>query len=118
MLIIAKIFASLFALLVIARSITDFKNKKGSLTMTIFWVILWFAIIVFTFYPNFVQFLIQFLGGDKTGLGTIFGMAIIFVLFICYRIYIKANRIEKKLEVTTRQFALMNFVSKKKLKKY
>ena len=117
MLIIAKIFASLFALLVIARSITDYKNKKESLTMTVFWVVIWFAISVFAFFPHVVDFLIKFLGGDKTGLGTIFGMAIIFVLFICYRIYIKANRIEKKLETMVRQYALLSFESERKKKR-
>ncbi len=117
MLIIAKTFATIFALLVIARSIVDYKNKKESLTMTIFWIILWFAIIILTYFPKIIDYSIRLLGGDKTGLGTIFGMAIIFVLFICYRVYVKANRIEKKVEMISRQYSLLSFELERKRKR-
>lgn len=106
MLIIAKIFASLLAILVIARSIVDFKNKRESITMTIFWVAVWAAILVLAFWPNLIDNLIQLLGGQRTGLGTVFGMAIAFVLFVNYRIYVKANRVEKYMARLARQLAL------------
>jgi hypothetical protein len=114
MLIIAKIFATILAILVIARSFTDFKNKKESLTMTIFWVAVWLVIMILAFWPVLIDDLIYVLGGQRTGLGTVFGMAIVFVLFVNYRIYIKANRVEKAMDKMARQLALSNLEKKNK----
>jgi hypothetical protein len=47
-------------------------------------------------------------GGNRTGIGTVFGMGLIFVMFVSYRIYIKANRIEKNLNEISRKFALLS----------
>ncbi|PIT97458.1 hypothetical protein COT77_01310 [Candidatus Berkelbacteria bacterium CG10_big_fil_rev_8_21_14_0_10_41_12] len=117
MLIFAKVFAILLAVLVIARSLTDYKNKKESIEMTIFWVIIWTSIIVFAFSPSLIDKLITKLGGSRTGLGTIFGMGLVFVLFISYRIYIKANRIEKNLDLLSRNYTLLELEHKKKRRK-
>lgn len=114
MLIFAKVFAIILSIMVIARSITDYRNKKESIEMTAFWLIIWTAIIVFAYYPNLIDKLIAVVGGSRTGLGTIFGMGLVFVLFICYRIYIKANRIEKSLDLLSRNFTLLELQRKKK----
>lgn len=106
MIIIAQAFASLFAILVIARSLADYKQKKESFQMTVFWVIVWTGVLALAFFPKLIDRLITALGGDKTGLGTIFGMGIVFVLFVSYRIYVKANRIEKNLDRLSRKFSL------------
>lgn len=117
MLIFAKIFAIILSILVIARSITDYRNKKESLEMTAFWIIIWAGIIVFAYYPNLIDKLIEGLGGSRTGLGTIFGMGLVFVLFISYRIYVKANRIEKNLDLLARNFTLHELKTKDKKKR-
>lgn len=116
MLIFAKVFALILSILVIARSLADYKNKKESFEMTAFWLIIWTAIIVFAYYPNLIDKLIAAVGGSRTGLGTIFGMGLVFVLFICYRIYIKANRIEKNLDLLSRNFTLLELKRNKKAK--
>lgn len=114
MLIIAKIFATVLAILVIARSVIDFKNKRESLTMTIFWIAVWSGILTLAFWPKSVDNLIALLGGQRSGLGTVFGMAIAFVLFVNYRIYVKANRVEKVMAKVVRRIALENLKKKKK----
>ena len=106
MLILARILATLFAILVVARSFTDYRNKKESLVMTLFWVLVWLVILSFAYYPTLVDLSIKILGGSRTGLGTVFGMGMIFVLFISYRIYLKANRVEKQMELVIRELAL------------
>ena len=106
MLIIARVFATFFSVLVIARSFIDYKAKKESLQMTIFWIVVWATIIAISFWPNLIQTFINFTGGERTGLGTVFGMAIIFLLFVSYRVYVKANRIEKMVGRIVRDLAL------------
>lgn len=108
MIIIARILATVFAIIVLSRSIVDYRNRKESAQMTIFWVVVWLAIAIIAFFPSTVDTAIRLFGGDKTGLGTVFGMGIIFVMFVCYRIYVKANRIEKNLNELTRKFALVS----------
>lgn len=114
MLLIAKIFATILGILVIARSILDLKSKKESLTMTIFWIVVWTSILSLAYFPNLIDRLISATGGQKTGLGTVFGMAIAFVLFINYRIYIKANRVEKNMAKIARKIALEQIKREKK----
>jgi len=115
MIIIAQTFASLLAILVIARSLADYKQKKESFQMTIFWVIVWACVLALAFFPGLIDQFVIALGGDKTGLGTIFGMGIVFVLFVSYRIYVKANRIEKNLDRLSRKFSLLP-LNKKRVK--
>ncbi len=114
MLIIAKIFATVLGLLVISRSFIDFKRKKESFTMTVFWILIWAGILALAYYPNLVDELIKQTGGQRTGIGTVFGMAIAFVLFINYRIYVKANRVEKAVIALAKEIMLININNAKK----
>ena len=113
MLIIAKAFAAILGILVIARSIIDYKKKSESLTMTVFWIVVWLGIMMLAFWPDLIDKFIRLTGGQRTGLGTVFGMAIAFVLFVNYRVYIKANRIEKILGKVVRDVALEELNDKK-----
>ncbi|MCX6809779.1 MAG: DUF2304 family protein [Candidatus Berkelbacteria bacterium] len=108
MIIVARILATIFALIVVSRSMADYKNKKESPQMTIFWVIVWLVIAGIAFFPSLVETAIRVLGGNRSGLGTVFGMGLVFIMFVSYRIYIKANRVEKKLNEISRQFALLS----------
>lgn len=83
--------------------------------MTMFWIAIWLAVISITFFPAVITKTIDALGGDRTGLGTIFGMAIVFILFISYRVYVKSHRIEKQVNKIARTIALQDL--KKPLKK-
>jgi len=119
LILISKIFALLLALLVVARSITDYKSKKESLLMTLLWIAIWLAIVSIAMFPELLQQTLHLFGGNRTGLGTIFGMAIIFSLFICYRVYVKSHRLEKQLKDMVKNSALEKLEKKtsKKAKK-
>lgn len=104
--IIAKVFATVLALLVISRSYLDWKSKKETAIMAIFWVGVWVAILTIAYFPGLIDKLINALGGERTGLGTVFGMGLALVLFINYRVYAKAHRIEKALEQISREIAI------------
>jgi len=114
MIIIAQAFASIFAILVVSRSLVDYKQKKESLQMTLFWVVIWISVLALAFFPGLVDQIITNSGGDRTGLGTIFGMGLVFMLFVSYRIYVKANRIEKNLDKLSREFSLFPLTKPRK----
>lgn len=96
MLIFAKIFATALAIIVVARALNDLKTKRESLFMAVVWILIWMAILSIAYFPQIVNVIVE-TGGKKSGLGTLLGMAIAFVLFINYRIYLKAHRIERAL---------------------
>ena len=50
MIAVARILATVFALIVLSRSIVDYKNKKESLQMTVFWIIVWLTISTIAFF--------------------------------------------------------------------
>lgn len=111
--IIAKTFATILAVLVASRLYLDLKAKREGLTMTVFWVGIWIAILIVAYFPSLIDKLISLLGGQRTGLGTVFGMALAFLLFINYRIYAKAHRVEKALEQLSRKIALKDLTGVK-----
>jgi len=111
--IIAKTFATILAVLVASRLYLDWKAKRENPVMMVFWIGIWAAILVIAYFPSLIDKLISFLGGERAGLGTIFGMALSFLLFVNYRIYAKAQRIEKALEHLSREIALKDITREK-----
>ena len=118
MLIFAKIFATLLAILVFARSYNDLKTKRESLFMTVVWFSVWVGILAVAYFPSIVDMIIE-TGGKKSGLGTLLGLVIAFVLFINYRIYLKAHRVERAMSKLACSVALSSSdkLKKKKSKK-
>jgi len=106
--IAAKVFATLLGILVLSRVYTDWKSKKESVVMTVFWTITWAGILLISFYPDLVRRIINIFGGERTGLGTVFGMGLVFILYISYRVYTKANRVEKAINKLCRKIATGN----------
>ena len=113
MIIFAKIFSAIFAIVVLSRSIVDYRDRKESLQMTVFWIMVWIIIIAIAFFPVLIDETIKLFGGDRSGLGTVLGMGLVFIMFISYRIYIKANRVEKNAAKLSREIALLRLKNSK-----
>ncbi len=103
--LVAQIFSVLLALIVISKSYVDFRARIESLSMFLFWVVTWALIVTVALFPSVVDFLLGFSGG-RVGLGTFFGMAIVFLYFVVYRIYVKLERIEQNLTKAIQELAL------------
>lgn len=105
LIVLAQIFSILFTLLVVIKSYLDYRAKRESLTMMIFWVVTWLAISSIAFFPHLVE---NVLGSAKSrgGVGTILSIGLIFIYFVIYRIYVKADRIEKQLNKLIRDESL------------
>lgn len=68
----------------------------------------WIAVIVIALFPQIIIILIEKTGGERTGIGTIFGISLVFLFFVIYRIYLKAQRIEQQLQKLVRDMAIKN----------
>ena len=94
--IVSKIFALILAVTVFAKSYLDFRSRTESLRVFLFWTITWASIVVIALFPSIIDAIISFAGGGRAGLGTFFGMAIVFLFFTVYRVYVKIGRIEHR----------------------
>lgn len=116
MLVIAKLLSITLGLTVILKIYHDFKKGKESLVMFLFWVLTWMVIITITLFPSIIDMILYYSRGERIGIGTFLGMAIVFLFFVIYRVYIKADRIEKNMATIVRQMATKNDFSKKNKK--
>lgn len=106
MITIVKLLSIILGLMVISKTYHEFKKGKESVTMFLFWTIAWIGIILISLFPNIVSEIIDLSQGQKIGTGTLLGMSIIFLFFVIYRVYVKADRVEKDLAEIVRQVAI------------
>lgn len=109
MIIVAQILSAFFAALVITKSYADLKRGRENIVMFLFWTAAWLVILGIAIYPNIINILIAKFGGQRTGMGTIFGLALTFLFFIMYRIYIKTDRVEKTLSKLVSDLSIKNY---------
>src|SRR4026207_2057671 len=111
----SQIFSLVLALIAISKSYVDFRSKTESPQMFAFWVFTWSTIVVIALFPTIIDVLISSFGGHSTGLGTFFGMALVFLFFVVYRIPVKPERLEQNLTKAIRELALRDeWISKRK----
>jgi hypothetical protein len=105
-LLVARIFSIILAGVVVSKCYVDFKSRRESLQIFIFWIVTWAAIVLVAVRPSIVDTIILTYGSGETGLGTVFGMGLVFLFFIVYRLYVKLDRIEQVLTKTIQDAAL------------
>jgi hypothetical protein len=106
---IPEFIAATFALLVLIKSYDEFRRGREPLPVFLFWLITWGAVLVVAFFPSVTDWMQARLLGPRAGLGTILGIAIVFLLFLAYRLYLKADRVERDLNRLISELALRDF---------
>lgn len=116
LLVVAKVLSVVFSVLVISKSYLSYKARRESLVMTVFWSATWVLIILIAAFPALTD---KILGISKHsgGTGTLLGIGLIFLYFVIYRVYVKADRIEKQLSKVVREMALKTYDLKSRPKK-
>jgi hypothetical protein len=102
----SKIFAVVLAAIAISKCYVDFRSRTESLKIFLFWVVTWLVIVVVALFPSIVDYLIGSFGEGRAGLGTFFGMGLVFLYFLAYRIYVKIGRVDQKLTKMVQELAL------------
>ena len=105
-LLASKIFAIVLGFIVLSKSYVDFRARTESLQVFLFWTLTWATIVILAVFPSIIDAILRFAGGPGVGLGTFFGMAIVFLFFVVYRIYVKLEQLEQKLIRTIQELAL------------
>jgi hypothetical protein len=104
--IFVKCFSFALASIAIAKSYVDFRARRESLQMFLLWSLTWAGVVVVALFPPIVDVILAYSASGRVGLGTFFGMGLVFVLFVVYRIYVKLERVEQKLTRTIQELAL------------
>ena len=104
--IVSKVLSLVLAAIAISKSYVDFRAKAESAQMFVFWIFTWTLIVVVALFPFIIDVLITTFGGGTTGLGTFFGMALVFLFFIVYRMYVKLERMDQRLTKAIQELAL------------
>jgi hypothetical protein len=102
----SKVFSVLLALIVISKSYVDFRARAESFRVFLFWLVTWTAIVVVALFPSLIDVLISAFGGGSGGVGTFLGMALVFLFFVVYRVYMKLERMQQNLTKTIQELAL------------
>src|SRR5215470_5651271 len=111
--IFVKIFSFALALIAVSKSYLDFRARIESLQMFLLWSLIWITVVIVALYPPIVDVILAYSASGRVGLGTFFGMGLVFVLFVVYRIYVKLERVEQKLVKTIQELALKEDWEKK-----
>lgn len=97
MIIFTKLFAVFLAILVISKTLHDYRKRLEPFATFLFWTIAWLGIVYVTLRPELFFAFTQSLANKNVGMGTLVGLAFVFLFYITYRVYVKAHRLERKL---------------------
>jgi small membrane protein len=103
--VISQIFSVLLAVVAISKSYVDFRGRRESLQMFVLWCATWIAIVSVALFPAVIPRLIAW-GGGQAGIGTFLGMALVFLFFLLYRVYVKLERLEHRIAKLVQEAAL------------
>jgi hypothetical protein len=113
MTIIARIMSILLGVIVISKVYLDYKKRNTGLTVFLFWTIAWLAIIVISIYPIMISKISGLISENDSGLTAFFAISFVFIFFVVYRVYTKANRLEKMLSEIVIKLGIRDLDDKK-----
>jgi hypothetical protein len=83
------------------------------LTVFLFWTIAWLGIIVISVYPKMIERISVLIGENDSGLTAFFAISFVFVFFVVYQVYTKANRLEKMISEIVIKLGIRDLDDKK-----
>ncbi|MCC7553131.1 MAG: DUF2304 family protein [Methanobacteriaceae archaeon] len=100
----------IIAILAIAIIYLKFREKKISLTSFILWIFLWVMIVIIAIDPKFSEIFARIFGISR-GLDAIFIMAIISLLYMCFKLFLKIEKLEQNINKLVRELAIKNEIN-------
>jgi len=94
-----------FAVLVIFRTILNFKKKRVVPKTFIFWMGLWVIVIIATVLPQSTSILSKILGVGR-GVDVAVYFSILLIFFLLYKIMVRLEKIEHEITQIVRHLAL------------
>ena len=112
--IVIKFIAIVLASLSIAKSYLDYRRKFEPQPMFIFWSVIWLTAATIIVYPSLIDHIVAYSQDRTITVSSLIALAFIFLLYIIYRIYTKAARIEYQQSELIRKLGLKSSFKKPK----
>ena len=94
-------------ILILIKTIADFKKNKITLAYFLFWMGLWLVILIVAVLPQITGFFAKLLGVGR-GVDVAIYFAIIFIFFILFEIITRLEKIKQEITEIVRHLALKN----------
>lgn len=94
--IIIKLITLFISVTVLSKTYLDYKKKKETFSMFLFWTITWLAVLFFAIWPRIYLNVKEYFNNFGVGSVTFVGLIFIFLFFVTYRVYVKTHRLERQ----------------------
>jgi len=89
-----RILVIIFVIFALSRAFLRFRDKSISFRELLFWFVIWTITIVLIFEPDISNYAAKFLGMGR-GADTIFFLAIVFLFYSTFRLYVKLDKLDR-----------------------
>lgn len=104
---LVQILAIGLIILILIKTVADFKKKKFTLSAFVFWMSLWIIILVVAVLPQVTGFFARLLGVGR-GIDVVVYFSILFILFILFKIITSLEKMNREITEIIRHLALKN----------
>ena len=104
---LVQILAIGLVILILIKTAADFKKRKITLRLFLFWIVIWLAILTVAVLPNVTAFFAKFLGVGR-GIDVAVYFSILFIFFALFKIITKLEKIENDITAVIRNEAIKN----------
>lgn len=108
---VVQIMVSLFALVVVWRLWRNYRDRRMSLAASISWFMVWLAVVVFFWSPEIASRIALYTGITR-GVDVIVYGAIIVIMYLLYRVFLRLEKFDRDLTALTRELALKHGTKK------
>ncbi len=84
----------IFALFALSRVVLRSKDNSISFREGLFWIIIWITVVILTTFPQLTDNFSEIVGIGR-GVDTAFFVAIILLLYIVFRLYVKIESLDR-----------------------
>lgn len=105
--IVLQILVSAFVLLTLGKLFTQWHNDKMTGNIFLSWCLLWLTILLVFWRPDLTSYLANFLGIGR-GADLIVYLAILVLVYLMFRIFVRLQKIEKDITKIVREDAIKN----------
>jgi len=95
----------LFILFVFSRIILQFRKRIITLKETIFWIFFWVLVALAVIFPKTTDLFAKTLGVGR-GADLLIYLAVIFLFYLVFRVFIRIEKIERNITKIVRKIAL------------
>lgn len=103
-----QLLVAFLVILPLIKTVADFKKNKITLSVFLFWLILWLVILMVTVLPQVTGFLENRLVGAGRGIDAVIYLSILFIFFILFKIIVRLEKIKQEITEIVRHLALKN----------